>query len=263
MFLPAEAARIDGAESVGSPIHDIRVAAAALAIAPPPLEELDDDSLMERIGAGDRAAFVLFCRRHAGRCMSVAQQLLRNPADAEEAVQDALLRVWQTAARWRRGEARVTTWLFRITVNLSIDRMRRATPLCLPLEHAAEAAAADPSPETVTGSRELARLLSRALATLPVRQRAALSLVIGQGLDCAEAARKMNVSVGTMESLLVRGRRRLRAAFEQATAEPRGGASFPVAAARKFIRDYGHLGELPDLDAEPDLSPATASGVGI
>lgn len=46
----------------------------------------DDGELMRLIGLGDRAAFSVFCRRHAGRCLSIAQHLLRNEADAEEAV---------------------------------------------------------------------------------------------------------------------------------------------------------------------------------
>lgn len=263
MFLPAEAVRIDGAESSGSLIHDIRITAAALEIAPLSLDECDDDTLMERIGAGDRAAFSQFCRRHGGRCLSVAQQILRNPDDAEEAVQDVFLRVWQTAPRWRRTEARVTTWLFRVVVNTAIDRLRRVSPLCLPLDHAAEVVAAEPNPEALTGGKELARILSRAVASLPVRQRAALSLVIVQGVECAEAARIMKVSIGTMESLLVRGRRRLRIALERATAEFPGGDSTAAAAARAFAREYGRADALRDPDAESGLSPAVLDELGV
>lgn len=228
-----------------------------------PLGQLSDEDLMERVGAGDRAAFSLICRRHAARCLSVACQILRNPADAEEAVQDTFLRVWQVAPRWRRTDARVTTWLFRIVVNLSLDHMRRVSPLSLPLEHAAEVVAADPNPEALAGSRELARILGRAVGSLPVRQRAALSLVVVQGLDCAEAARIMKVSIGTMESLLVRGRRRLRAALEGATAEPGKGANLSVAAARRFAREYRRSSSIrdPDAEAAPALEALNAVGV--
>jgi RNA polymerase sigma-70 factor (ECF subfamily) len=183
-------------------------------LAPP--TEVTDNELMLRIGAGDRDAFTIFCRRHAGRCFAVATHLLRNAADAEEAVQDAFLRVWQNAGRWRATNARVSTWLYRVVVNLCLDQMRRATRLSVSIEHAAEILASDPSPETIVGQREVARAVARAVAQLPPRQRAALALVICQGLECAEAAAAMQVSVGTMESLLVRGRRQLRAAVEQA-----------------------------------------------
>jgi len=176
----------------------------------------DDTSLMLRIGAGDRAAFDRFCRRHGPRCFAVAMHLLRNSADAEEAVQDVFLRVWRNAARWRATNAKVSTWLYRVVVNLCLDQMRRATRLSLSLEHAAEIVATDPSPEYAVSQRELMRVVVRAAAALPTRQRAALALVAGQGLECAEAAAAMNVSVGTMESLLVRARRQLRATLAQA-----------------------------------------------
>ena len=177
----------------------------------------DDDSLMTLIATGDRTAFGLFCRRHAGRCMAVAQQILNNPADAEEVTQDAFLRVWQSASRWRPTEARVTTWLFRVVVNLALDRTRRVSRLCLPIEYAAEVVASGSNPESQVADRELARILSRAIAKLPTRQRAALSLIVCEGLDCAEAAKVMQVTVGTMESLLVRARRRLRTVLAEAT----------------------------------------------
>jgi RNA polymerase sigma-70 factor (ECF subfamily) len=185
----------------------------------PDYARLDDGELMRAIGQGDRDAFAAFCRRHGGRCLSIAHHLLRNEADAEEVVQDAFIRVWRTAARWRATEARVTTWLYRVTVNLALDQMRRATRTEVSIEHAAEVTTADPSPESIVGQRELARVVLHAVAALPPRQRAALNLVVRDGVACAEAAAIMGVSVGTMESLLVRGRRSLRAALDAATRE--------------------------------------------
>lgn len=183
-------------------------------------DDATDFDLMRMIGAGNREAFAVFCRRHAGRCLSIANHLLRNDADAEEAVQDTFMRVWKTADRWRAGEARVTSWLYRVVVNLCLDQMRKASRLSVSIEHAAEVIAADPNPESVVGQRELAQVVLRAVATLPPRQRAALSLVVCDGLECAEAAAAMGVSVGTMESLLVRGRRHLRTILTDALLEP-------------------------------------------
>jgi len=204
--------------SIGESAQQTRRALSIVPNAPPldPTADATDTELMLRIGLGDRAAFSLFCRRHGGRCFSVAIHLLRNAADAEEAVQDAFMRVWRNAGRWSPTNARVTTWLYRVVVNLCLDQMRRATRLSVSIEHAAEVMASDPNPETIVGQRELARVVVRAVADLPPRQRAALSLVICEGLECAEAARVMQVSVGTMESLLVRGRRQLRAAVTEA-----------------------------------------------
>ncbi len=185
--------------------------------------DANDLDLMRMIGAGNREAFSVFCRRHGGRCLSIANHLLRNDADAEEVVQDAFMRVWKTADRWRAGEARVTSWLYRVVVNLCLDQMRKATRLSVSIEHAAEVVAADPNPESIVGQRELAQAVVRAVAVLPPRQRAALSLVVCDGLECAEAAAAMGVSVGTMESLLVRGRRHLRTTLTEALLEPEHG----------------------------------------
>lgn len=182
--------------------------------------EASDAELMQMIGAGDRAAFSIFCRRHAARCLSIAQHLLRDSADAEEVVQDVFLRVWQNAGRLRNKEARPTTWLYRVVVNLCLDQMRRAKRLSVSLDHAAEVVATGPSPESIVGQREMARIIGRAVANLPPRQRAALSLVVSEGLEYTEAARIMEVSVSTIESLLVRGRRQLRAALAETVREP-------------------------------------------
>jgi RNA polymerase sigma-70 factor (ECF subfamily) len=184
--------------------------------------EASDAELMQMIGAGDRAAFSVFCRRHAARCLSIAQHLLRDSADAEEVVQDVFLRVWQNAGRLRNKEARPTTWLYRVVVNLCLDQMRRAKRLSVSLDHAAEVVASGPSPENIVGQREMARIIGRAVANLPPRQRAALSLVVSEGLEYTEAARIMEVSVSTIESLLVRGRRQLRAALAEAVRDPTG-----------------------------------------
>jgi RNA polymerase sigma-70 factor (ECF subfamily) len=195
------------------------------AIAPPAASlrrdygTMNDLDLMRLIGAGNREAFAVFCRRHAGRCLSIALHLLRNEADAEEAVQDAFMRVWQNADRWRATEARVTTWLYKVVVNLCLDQMRKATRLSVSLDHAIEIMTTDPNPESLVGQRELAQVIVRAVAALPPRQRAALSLVVCEGMECAEAARIMGVTVGTMESLLVRGRRHLRTVLTEATQE--------------------------------------------
>jgi RNA polymerase sigma-70 factor (ECF subfamily) len=185
----------------------------------PDRAEPDDIDLMQLIGGGDRLAFALFCRRHARLCLGVAHHLLRNAADSEEVVQEAFLRVWKNAGRWRPAEARVTTWLSRVVVNLCLDHMRKQIQISDSIEEMGEIVASGPSPESLVGERELAIVVSRAVAALPPRQRAALSLVVFDGLDCAEAAKVMQVTVGTMESLLVRGRRQLRQALVDAAGE--------------------------------------------
>jgi RNA polymerase sigma-70 factor (ECF subfamily) len=174
-----------------------------------------DEALMARIAAGDQSALALFASRHVARSLAVAQRICGNACDAEEIVQDAMLRVWQRAADWRVGDARVTTWLYRVVVNLAIDHIRRNRQRFIPIDQAGDPADPTPSAQMLAEGRQLEALMNAAIAKLPTRQRVALTLCYFEALDCAEAARIMQISVSAMESLLVRGRRTLRARLER------------------------------------------------
>ena len=134
-----------------------------------------------------------------------------NACDAEEIVQDAMLRVWRHAPSWYQTNARVTTWLYRIVANLSVDRARKRRPPSVPLDNAAEPADPAPGADAILEVRQLEAFIVGVIATLPVRQRTALTLCYFEAMDCAQAAHAMGVSVSAMESLLVRGRRTLKA----------------------------------------------------
>ncbi len=168
-----------------------------------------DQELLVAAGRGDHRAFRELMTRHVSFAMALALRMTGNLPDAEEIVQEAFLRVWNGAGRWQpeRG-ARFTTWLYRVVLNLCLDRRRR--PVMLPVDGIEEPA--DPS---ATGfdshaASESRRLVAEALQSLPDRQRMALSLCYFGGLGYAEAAEIMDVTPSALDSLLVRGRRRLR-----------------------------------------------------
>lgn len=173
-------------------------------------DDASDAMLMARIAAGDRRAFDAFARRHVTKCLAAARRVLGNPSDAEDVVQDALLRVWDHAGQWRGAEARATTWLYRIVINLAIDRMRQGRMALVPL--ADGEAAADPAPTALMllEAREVEAFIVRAILALPARQCEALSLCYFEGMSCAAGARALGISVSAMEALLVRGRRTVR-----------------------------------------------------
>jgi RNA polymerase sigma-70 factor, ECF subfamily len=179
-----------------------------------PLDSLDrddsDTALMWRIAAGDRKAFQLFARRHHAKCVAVARRVLGSTSDAEEIVQEVLLKVWEHAGEWRGSNAQATTWLYRIVVNLAIDRARKRSPVFVPVEDGPVMVDPTPSAHLVLEGRELETYIANAIPGLPARQRDALSLCYFDGLNCAEAAAVMKVSVSAMEALLVRARRTLR-----------------------------------------------------
>lgn len=166
-----------------------------------------DAALVARVGAGDSAA----CRRivdaHLGRVAGFAWRMLGDGAEAEDVAQEAFLRLWRTAPRWR-PEARIGTWLHRVAHNLCVDRLRRRGPAA----DTEVGEIADPSvgPGAHRHRADIARAVDVALAALPERQRAAIVLVHYQDLGNIEAACAMEISVEALESLLSRGRRALR-----------------------------------------------------
>ena len=129
---------------------------------------------------------------------------------AEDVVQEAFLRVWVNAPRWR-PEAAFRTWLYRIVVNLCLNARRRVPDL--PLDAAEHVGDAGLAPDEQLEVRERDRRLTAAIDTLPVRQRAAIMLTYQEGFSNAEVAAVLDTSVSSVETLLVRGKRALRTAF--------------------------------------------------
>jgi RNA polymerase sigma-70 factor (ECF subfamily) len=169
-----------------------------------------DHDLMARAAQGDERAFRELARRHAGSALRLARRILGSEALAEEIVQDAFLRVWTNAPRWR-PEAAFRTWLYRVVINLCLNAKRR--PADLPLAAAGDPP--DPAPDAGAAleQRERDRQLAAAIDRLPARQRAAIVLTYQEGLGNAEAAAVLGMSVAGIETLLVRARRSLREAF--------------------------------------------------
>src|ERR1700741_3882429 len=182
------------------------------------MQDEADDALMRRAGHGDKAAFAVLLRRHLARATAVAQRIVGNRSDAEEIVQEAFLRCWQKAPEWRPANARAAegqanraqfpTWLYRVLVNLCLDRRRRPQPV--ELEAAGEIADTGDDGFAQTERGEIGKRVAEAMAKLPDRQRAALALCYYEDLGNIEAAAALDISIGALESLLVRGRRALR-----------------------------------------------------
>jgi RNA polymerase sigma-70 factor (ECF subfamily) len=172
------------------------------------MDGLADEALMARIAEGDRAAFAVLVTRHLDRAVRTAQRLLGERSEAEDVAQDAFLRLWQHAGRWRPEGGRFTTWFYRVVVNAAIDRLRRPRPV--PIEAVAEPEDEQPNAFRTRHRAEVERSVRTAMAELPERQRTALTLCHYEGLGNIEAAEAMGVTVGALESLLIRAKRHLR-----------------------------------------------------
>ncbi|MEU0129587.1 MULTISPECIES: RNA polymerase sigma factor SigM [unclassified Streptomyces] len=174
--------------------------------------DTSDQDLLARHVAGEPDAFGELVRRHRDRLWAVALRTLGDREEAADAVQDALVSAFR-AAHTFRGQAAVTTWLHRITVNACLDRARKAasrkTAPVNDTERLDQLMEPHESAEVPAERRDLNRELLAALATLPAEQRSALILVDMQAYPVAEAARILDVPTGTVKSRCARGRARL------------------------------------------------------
>ncbi|MFV3077374.1 RNA polymerase sigma factor [Niveispirillum fermenti] len=167
-----------------------------------------DEALVARVAAGDRRAYGLLVERHLDRTVTIARRILPSQADAEDVAQEAFLRLWRHADRFEPAAARFSTWFYRITTNLCLDRTRRM-PMA-PLDAAGDPADPSMDQEAALADQRTRAAVSAAVADLPDRLRAAVTLTYDAGLSNAEAAKALDVSVKALESLLVRARRSLR-----------------------------------------------------
>ncbi len=174
-----------------------------------------DEALMVLYANGDRHAALALTQRVTPRVLAYAARMLGGDrAEAEDVAQETLLRLWRMAPEWRQGEAKVSTWAYRVATNLCIDRQRsRRRKGQLSLEDAPDLEDGAPTADQrLQDGRRMAEL-EAALADLPDRQRQAVVLRHIEGLTNPEIAAVMEIGVEAVESLTARGKRSLGAAL--------------------------------------------------
>ncbi len=170
-----------------------------------------DDELMQRVIVRDAAAFRLLVERHVGVLHRIAYRMTGDSSEAEDLAQEALLRLWRDAGKWRAGGGGAGAWLNRVVVNLCLDRLRRrrfGSDEDVP-DRADEAPLA---PEILDAECRRDATVA-AIGKLPDRQRAAIVLTYYEELSNHQAAEAMDMNIKAFESLLVRARSALRSAL--------------------------------------------------
>lgn len=165
-----------------------------------------DADLLAAHVAGSETAFAELVRRHQNRLWAVALRMMRDPDDAADVVQDALVKAFRRADGFR-GDAAVSTWLHRIVVTTALDALRAGA-------RASATSLVDldpPDPHDHVSARETQADVVAALAAIPADQRAAIVLVDIGGLSMQEAAWSLQCAPGTVKSRCSRGRARLAA----------------------------------------------------
>lgn len=195
-----------GIDGHGDPI---RIEAAESSYVLSPAEEKD---YMERIKSSDRDAFSQVVNLYMTDIHHFAYGILRDSGRAEDIVQETYLRLWSKADQWNPS-GRVKSWLLRIAHNLCMDEIRGQKGE-IPVDTSA-LVIPDPYPDQASdhADRQVSWIVKEALFSLPERQRTALMLVYYEGYSNIESADIMGISVDAIESLLARGRQKLKDAL--------------------------------------------------
>ena len=172
----------------------------------------DESELMARIAQGDVDAFRTIAERYGRILLVVARSVLRDEAEAEDVVQETLIKLWRAGDDVTVSDGGIGPWLKRVARNLAIDRQRRARKFDV----------VDEVPDTVSPAvqqseiedRERKSAVDAAIDELPERQRSALLLFHHEGFSVAEIASSLAVSEDAAESLLARARRGLKGRLE-------------------------------------------------
>lgn len=173
------------------------------------------DDLVVRAQRGDRRAVELLLCEARPRAMAVAMKVLRNPTDAEDAVQDALTKIWRYLPRFE-GRASFFTWIHRIVMNSSLDLLRREkvrTEIREESDSSDEAGAFEPAhqvtPEAVLASKQTSAMVRGAMGVLSPVHAEALVLREFEENSYEEIAELSSCPIGTVMSRLHHARRRL------------------------------------------------------
>jgi RNA polymerase sigma-70 factor (ECF subfamily) len=180
-----------------------------------------DAELAARVASGDGAAFELLMRRHNRRLYRIALSVLRNPADAEDALQEAYLAAYRAIGSFR-GEASLATWLSRLVLNGCLARRRKSQRRDNIVRIVPEEADAAPEPD-VDGEtpdralvrKELRELLERKVGALPEAFRTVFMMRCVEELSVEETAQLLDIPEATVRSRQFRARSLLRESLAQ------------------------------------------------
>jgi RNA polymerase sigma-70 factor (ECF subfamily) len=187
-----------------------------------------DVQLMLDVKAGDSASFDLLLRKYRSPLVSFLYRMVRDAATAEDLAQEVFLRVYRARKQYSPS-AKFTTWLFRIATNLALNsvrdnRYRQAqVSLDAPVEEdeaPVQVAARDMRIDEHMMERDRARVIQRAIAALPEKQRVAVLLHKYEEMDYTEIAKILECSESALKSLLFRAYETLRVELAPLVAQP-------------------------------------------
>jgi RNA polymerase sigma-70 factor (ECF subfamily) len=183
-----------------------------------PVFEATDEALLSGIAQGDCEAFARFYDRHSAALLGLVSRILCDEAEAEDALQEAFVSIWERAGDYRPTLGKPLSWALTVTRNKAIDRLRQRHRHAKVLSDAASEPtwpAAPPLPFVSPAlMAEDTHAVRTALAQLPREQRHALDLAYFHGLTQAEIATQTGAPLGTVKARIRRGLLQLRDALD-------------------------------------------------
>ena len=172
---------------------------AATMSATPDAAPIDDAALVEAALAGEASAFDALVTRHRRSVYQVCYRFVNHHEDAADLTQDTFVRAWKALGTFR-GQARFSTWLYRIAVNVSLNRVSLKTPKTEVVDFDLVADSRQPPPDAALDAEARRVMVRRAVQSLPPRQRAALILRTYHDLSHQEVAAIVGTSVGAVKA---------------------------------------------------------------
>jgi RNA polymerase sigma-70 factor (ECF subfamily) len=178
------------------------------------MDDLSLDELIARVSLRDRRAFSEIYDRTSAKLYSVALRILNDDMEAEDAVQEAYVKIWRNAARFEQGRAAPMTWLITIARNAAIDRARKRRETTAEPEEALAKPSLDPSPEEVALMADDHARLRKCLNELEETHRNVVRTAFFTGRTYAEIAEGIEKPLGTVKSWVRRSLMKLRECLE-------------------------------------------------
>ena len=168
-----------------------------------------NEEWIQKLRTGDPAAFETLVRAHTSSVYKIAYTMMGNEHDAQDAVQEAFIKIYRALPSFR-GDSAITTWMYRIAVNVCKDMLRRAGRFrtVSPDDEAVFLDLPDtsPMPDEVLLSKETKKELLAAIDELPTDYKLVITLCDLEGLPYIDAAQALDCPLGTVKSRLSRAR---------------------------------------------------------
>jgi RNA polymerase sigma factor (sigma-70 family) len=183
---------------------------------------LDERELIERLKQGDESAFKQIVESTQGLVYNTALGIVQNPEDAEDVAQEVFVQLYESINSFK-GESKLSTWLYRVTISKSMDHLRKKKrkkrfAFVQSLFGANDQLIHDPPdfvhPGVSFDNKEKSKELFKAIDKLPEKQKVAFTLNRIEGLSYQEISDIMKLTVASVESLLHRARKNLRRNLE-------------------------------------------------